>query len=387
MFTEQLVKAMLYSLLLLPYIGFTQERHCLFNRNQDLDIVPNHNVKTDARLEIPIVIHFLYDSESVLPSRLQIDAQIAALNRDFQGLGKEWRLLSPAVQKLVGNANIQFCLAHTDPLGQFTTGITYKESDISSLDDIYYTSRGGQDAWPTDKYLNIWVVDLIDGLLGSSSTPLEAGTKEDGVVINRRYFGTTNAQQPYQLGRTLVHEIGHYLGLSHPWGNLSGECIEDDGIADTPPQRGPHAACPPLTLEGCEEVETHWNFMDYTPDCCMAFFTQQQVESMRYVLSEYRSGLLDWACAFKTTKEALEVQISPNPAREVVSISWNALEYHFPVKFYLYSSEGKLLSSETLQEQQQQLNFCLNNYIQGILIGILEFSDHSRQSFKIIHAY
>jgi len=43
----------------------------------------------------------------------------------------------------------------------------------------------------------------------------------------------------------LAHEIGHYLGLPHIWGDVNGGgCGGDDGFADTPNQAQQYFGCP-----------------------------------------------------------------------------------------------------------------------------------------------
>ena len=81
-------------------------------------------------------------------------------------------------------------------------------------DAIFYDSLGGSSAWDTKKYLNIWVCDIEDGILGWAQFPSGGDVNTDGVVINFEHFGTTGtAIYPYNLGRTTTHEVGHWLNL------------------------------------------------------------------------------------------------------------------------------------------------------------------------------
>ena len=114
-------------------------------------------------------------------------------------------------------------MASEDPNGNTTTGITRtatSQSSFSTNDGVKYSSSGGVDAWNTSEYLNIWVCDLSGGLLGYAQFP--GGTaSSDGVVCDYAYFGNMGtATPPYDQGRTLTHEIGHWLNLRHIWGTV-----------------------------------------------------------------------------------------------------------------------------------------------------------------------
>ncbi|MBK8503408.1 MAG: hypothetical protein IPL46_15030 [Saprospiraceae bacterium] len=89
--------------------------------------------------------------------------------------------------------------------------------------------------WDPNKYLNIWIAASIEGL-GYAYLPTPStlpSPDEDGVVILTEAFGGPNsgASAPFNLGRTVTHEVGHFLGLDHIWGD---GCQVDDGITDTP---------------------------------------------------------------------------------------------------------------------------------------------------------
>ena len=116
-------------------------------------------------------------------------------------------------------AEIDFCLATTDPNGVATTGITRTQTSQTSFSingsDMKSTSSGGIDPWNQDDYLNIWVCDLSGGILGYATPPSNFNNPEDGVVIGYKYFGTIGAvQSPYNKGRTATHEVGHWLNLT-----------------------------------------------------------------------------------------------------------------------------------------------------------------------------
>lgn len=255
-------------------------------------------------LQVQVVVHIVWRDITENISDAQIHSQIDALNRDFNQTNL--MALPKDFQHLAAQVNIHFCLASIDPQGFPSTGITRTQTSQEAIgiaiapgqrQAIHYSNHGGQDGWPPDKYINIWVGNLA-GLYGRASMPGGARhPEEDGLVIDTRYFGMVGrVAYPYHLGRTLVHEMGHYLGLDHPWGAIQNECIEDDGISDTPPQLGPHLGCPPHPQPGCFGPAMFMNFMELGDDPCLLAFTAGQVAVMRQVLMEVRSGLLSNKC-------------------------------------------------------------------------------------------
>ena len=264
----------------------------------------NIDSKSNAVRTIPVVVHVVYANATQNISDAQIISQIDVLNKDFRKLNTD--VIPAGVQSAFGNlrsdSQIEFCLAKRDPNNQATTGITRTPTTHGTFgleNDIKYTNLGGHDAWDANKYLNIWVGNLTQDLLGYAQFPGE-DLETDGVVIRYNSFGTTGAvSSPYNKGRTATHEIGHWLDLYHIWGD-EPNCFEDDLVNDTPQQKDQNGGCPsfPQTSQAggsCSGVAPgamFMNYMDYTNDACMYMFTNGQSVRMNAALSGPRSGLL-----------------------------------------------------------------------------------------------
>jgi hypothetical protein len=154
---------------------------------------------------------------------------------------------------------------------------------------LYFTEKGGRDAWPTDHYLNIWVADLSDrrgglALAGYAHMP-GADSRIDGVVIDPRAFGTLPPLvDEHRLGRTATHEVGHWLNLLHIFANQ--DCQSADGVDDTPAAAGPYTGSPAYPQQSCGQSSMFMNFMDWVDDGSMYLFTKGQRERMRAVFAE-----------------------------------------------------------------------------------------------------
>ncbi|GAB5538759.1 MAG: zinc metalloprotease [Salibacteraceae bacterium] len=265
-------------------------------------------IRSAKEVVIPVVVHVLYDREENNIPDSQILSQIDALNRDFNW--EQWdKFKIPAVWRDLGVASgFRFKLADVDPQGNWTKGITRKqvfETIIGGGDNYYSTSRGGVDPWPQAHYINIWVCEIGDNVLGFAYLPASDVPANDGIVMDPRAFGLGGtAQAPYDGGRTLVHEMGHYLGLRHLWGMEEGSCTNTDYMSDTPWQQEPNYRCSQFPSKSCaseKNGDMFMNFMDYADDTCALLFTKKQVEFMQLVLRTSRVTLIhsDAATAIK----------------------------------------------------------------------------------------
>jgi Pregnancy-associated plasma protein-A len=267
---------------------------------------------------IPVVVHIVWKTtaENIPDSR--VTEQIDRLNLDYQQLNTDASSVPAEFSGVASDLQIRFQLAVRDPNCMPTTGITRTNTTVTTFsvpdasnatqlasNPVKSTAAGGIDAWPSDRYLNIWVCNLASGTLGYSSFP-GFPANVDGVVVLYSAFGNTSGS--YNLGRTATHEIGHYLNLFHtfqPDGNTLG-CFgttaatcgtSGDRVCDTPPTGQKNYACPSLTLNSCTETPTdhhdQWmNYMDYVYDVCMYMFTSGQKERVDACLYGARSDLL-----------------------------------------------------------------------------------------------
>ena len=246
---------------------------------------------------IPTVVHVVYKKTQENISDSQVRSQITALNLDFRATNPDVANVPPPWQGLVADPKIKFKLATKDPDGNPTNGIVRVLTDRASFgpgDGVKYATQGGSTAWPTDAYLNIWVCNLGNGLLGYAQFP--GGPKAtDGVVILNTAFGTEGtAAPPFNLGRTLTHEVGHWLNLRHIWGDTL-DCSGGDKVADTPNCEGPNVGKPTFPKLSCSNGpngDMFMNYMDYVDDAAMFMFTAGQVARMSACLAGPRKSFV-----------------------------------------------------------------------------------------------
>lgn len=239
-------------------------------------------------VNIPVVVHVLYNTAAQNISTAQIQSQIDVLNEDFRRLNADKVNTPSAFGATAADAQVNFCLAGKDPSGAATTGIIRKSTTITSFSDndgVKYSSSGGDNAWPSGSYLNLWVCNLGGGLLGYAQFP-GGPAATDGVVILYSSFGRGySTLAPYNKGRTATHEVGHWLNLRHIWGDAS---CGNDLVSDTPTQQTSNYSCPGyphITCSSTTSGDEFMNYMDYTDDGCMNMFSLGQKSRMQALFS------------------------------------------------------------------------------------------------------
>ncbi|MGH7469703.1 MAG: zinc metalloprotease [Longimicrobiales bacterium] len=235
---------------------------------------------------IKVIVHVVYREAAQNISLAQIKGQIAALNRDFRATNPDKSKVPVPFKGLISDARIQFSL-HKVTRTLTTTAAFGIDNGVKKA------ATGGSAPVSTGQYLNIWVCALSGGLLGYAQFP-GGPVATDGVVINYRAFGTTGtAQAPFNKGRTLTHEVGHYLNLRHIWGDTD-DCSGSDLVADTPNCAGPNFGKPSFPTVSCNNGpsgDMFMNYMDYVDDGAMFMFSMQQVVRMRATLDGPRRSL------------------------------------------------------------------------------------------------
>jgi hypothetical protein len=239
---------------------------------------------------IPVAVHILYQKDEDNIGDEQVRSQIAVLNEDYSGGNTDIGNVPEPFKNAVGNPGLEFYLADD--------GITRHQTTVAEFnidDSMKAAATGGADPWDTARYLNIWVCGLGGGVLGYAQFPGGApGT--DGVVILTSAFGRGgSAKAPFDLGRTTTHEVGHYLNLSHIWGEARvPTCDDTDWVDDTPTQLGPNFGSPSFPTSSCPKTpngDMFMNYMDYVDDDSMFMFSAHQVQRMHAALEFSRSQL------------------------------------------------------------------------------------------------
>lgn len=345
------------------------------NRQQIEDFTENYQYSENrAVVTIPVVFHVVYNTPAQNISDAQILSQLAVLNQDFARLNADTNQ-TPAVWKPIGaNTQILFCLAQRDPNGNSTTGITRTSTSITAFNGsadqrIFFTAQGGKDIWDRDRYLNIYVCNLGGGLLGYAQFP--GGNPQTDATVNLfTAVGTIgNVNPPYDKGRTVTHEVGHWLNLFHIWGD-EPDCNQDDLVADTPLQGTSSSGCPtfPFT-DACQPSSPgimFMNYMDYSNDACMNIFTNGQSVRMNAALNGPRASLLtsNGCSPIGITPISTEIpsgfslqQNYPNPFNPVTNIRFDIMSSSM-VKLTVYDAAG----NEITELVNQNLNAGSYNY-------------------------
>ncbi|WP_299394437.1 zinc metalloprotease [uncultured Gelidibacter sp.] len=223
-------------------------------------------------ITIPVYVHVVYSNSQENISDQQIASQMAVLNKDFRKTNSDLNTIPAEFAGLAADTEVQFTLVNT---------FRHANSKTS-----WGTNDQVKSVYPPvspETHLNIWVCNIGGGILGYAQFP-GGPLATDGVVVGPNYFGTTGyVSSPFDKGRTLTHEVGHYLNLRHIWGD--GRCNQDDYVADTPTSDGPNYGCPSYPTVNCRSTDMTMNYMDYTNDACMSMFSLGQKSRMRTIFA------------------------------------------------------------------------------------------------------
>ena len=370
--------------------------------NQQNNSSFNRDTIEDEILTIPVVVHVLYNNNAQNISDAQIRAQIDVLNEDFRRMNADASNTPEAFKVHAADAKIMFCLAQINPEGYAAKGIIrkYTSTNVFDVNDaMKYSAAGGDNAWNPKKYLNIWVCNMGSNAIGYASQP-GAQIDRDGVVIQYNAFGRIGNLMPnFNKGRTATHEIAHWLGLRHIWGD--NEC-GNDGINDTPQQSFYNNNCPSFpSLSSCSadaNGDMFMNFMDYTNDACMNMFTHGQKTKMRgqFAINGPRNSFMNsFACDSSlataaplpddtsvTVKTiAPSFNIYPNPANNEMNVlGLNGFDLKGQL-LKVYSASGVLQFTKSNLSASEKINIShLNSGVYFVAI----ISGKDRKIVKLI---
>lgn len=344
--------------------------------------------KQSSVINIPVVVHVVYKNTVQNIPDTQIVRQIDILNQCFRKQNPNYSNTRAIFDTIGADTELQFCLAAIDPNGNPTTGIIRKSAPanagfdpIFNMDKVKSSATNGDDPWPNDKYLNIWVCDMsLFGnafVLGYATFPGESAAL-DGVVIQSEYFGYGNAAAPNNLARTTVHEVGHFFGMRHIWADddsgSTGQCDSTDFVDDTPNAAAKSQSNCNLTINSCSNESAYWgtinppdmveNYMDYSADGCMTLFTKGQKARMYSYLNTVpaRIGLQSSTagCSTVGVKDLYRnlqdyIYVYPNPTSDVLHLNITQVTPR-DLQCEIYNQNGQLVKAVNQLDFQNTIN-------------------------------
>lgn len=260
--------------------------------------------------KIPVVFHVLHINGVENISDEQILDALTLLNRDFRKQNADTANVHPDFDGMPADTEIEFVLATKAPNGNCFKGITRTYNTISydgsdggnQVDAIVAGNDVYQGNWLGNKYMNIFICGEIGGAAGYTTNPsgFSANNMTNGIWILHDYVGSIGTSA-VGTSRTLTHEVGHWLNLSHTWGSNNnpgnaGSCTGNgDQVQDTPTCIGVTGCI--LNSNTCSNDDAYWgfnirdnveNYMDYS--YCSKMFTQGQRTRMRTALQSTNTG-------------------------------------------------------------------------------------------------
>ena len=369
--------------------------------------------------EIPVVFHVVYKTPQQNVADEVVEDQMAILNQDFRRLNPDTVDTREVFLPVAADAEIEFVLATEDPDGNPTNGIIHYQTEVDSFlvslfdgpltDSVKYAASGGADAWDTERYLNIWVCNLgcsedygVDYTPFGIAVPLFAADEwadipawqtdywsefeeVDGIILDYHSVGSNNPAVFWdgdswlpggEGGRILTHEVGHYLGLRHTWGDAGWNengCGVDDYIPDTPNCAVSNGYENPCNFDAntCNDGFSDFpdqaeNYMDYNLATCLNMFTNDQKALMRFNLEQYRPGLIESQLLSLAEVQKVALDMWPNPAKKTVNVH---SDHAGQVK--IVDLGGRVVVEEKLGPGKTQLN------VEGLTNGLYTVVFHS----------
>ncbi len=265
-------------------VEFSERRKETSQRLENFAITKNTNLQVYT---IPVVFHILHLGGSENISNEQVYDAMRHMNEDFRKRNEDTSAIVPEFKAIAADCEIEFRLATIDPDGNCTNGIIRHFTTSTNFDASYAYTGTGPGLWDPQKYMNIYVCKTLDypGAAAYTYIPgwLGAGSPYDAIVSLHSYVGGIGTASQVAI-HVLSHEVGHWLGLSHVWGDTNdpGVACGDDDVFDTPITKGWQncilggRVCDPGILENVQ------NFMEYS--YCDNMFTEGQKQRMRNVI-------------------------------------------------------------------------------------------------------
>lgn len=333
-------------------------------------------------LTIDVVFHIVWKENAENLHDSIIYNQLEILNKDYRLLNDNRDEIRALFKDRQADARIEFNLKE---IVRVKTNANFALSLTGLPDNVKNGSNGGSNAISPDKTLNIWICHIrpipfigaqilgyayppagLDNWPAGSNAP-SAGL--DGVVLDFRVAGRNNPNQLTvqgmnytSLGRTCVHEVGHYLGLRHIWGDGGGifggsSCNADDGMEDTPNQGAETGFGCDKNNNTCIDTQNDLpdmieNYMDYSLESCQNIFTKDQVSHMRKVLFNQRKGLIEGQVSAYDITENLSLKIVPNPVSEQSHVYFGEVKTG---TIQILDAVGKVVFSQNITDLQHYI--------------------------------
>jgi hypothetical protein len=366
------------------YLDLQNQFNTELSRLQSLESNKNGQVVNNisAIKRIPVAVHYPSVANSSTESvknclRLLAQRQIAILNADYNATNADINLWTnassfyPGVN--VGNMNVSWEIATQNHpsgtgLNNGTLAVTFGTDFLSGADSD--TTWSG--------YCNLVVRNISGGILGYS--PL-GGSPSNGmtVVVDNNAFGATMSGSPsscagfvpgapYNLGRTLTHELGHFFNLYHTFQACDGSncATSGDRVCDTPSSDTPWYSCvegPGEVGNNCGTSQLTMNYMDYVSDSCMYMFTEGQVNRMNAwyntIVSQLQTNVL-------ANNEFINTNFSivPNPNNGSFAIQLNNKTDNYTVSI-MDSLGREIYNNEFNQTTDLIQNIQIDNKLTG----------------------
>lgn len=381
----------------------------------ELDRIAEHgNYKTrGTTVTIPIVFHVVYKNTTQNLSDAYLSSQVELLNQCYGRTNADTSSMRSIYQSRVGASKIRFVI---DQIKRVSTTASFDASSgwagFTGSDAVKQTANGGSDAVSPSTKLNVWICDLTmdgsDGLVGYAYPPAgaplwpsgySAPAGMDGVIVDYTDIGGIS-KHPIGYsggfrGKALVHEIGHYLGLRHVWGDDGGACqgdagYFDDGLSDTPVAADATSFNCNKAVNTCIEASGDLpdmleNYMDYSSATCQNSFTKMQVNAMEYVLDNIRTTVRVPLAVNELEELSKKFTIYPNPASNELYIDIRDINADH-IRISLLNTLGQTMYSTTTDAVTNQSTIDINtsHLTKGMYMISIQVDEQSTITKKII---